>query len=56
MLDRYEHNGYLDSDFYAVAWDDENQCVTSRQMRHRSVLAYHNGASVDATPEATTEG
>ena len=49
VLDTYERNGYDDSDFYAVVWNGE--AVTDVCYASTRGWTYHNGASVDATPE-----
>ena len=49
VLDTYEHNGYDDSDFFAVIWDGER--VSAREYASTRGWTYHNGASVDATAQ-----
>jgi hypothetical protein len=46
-----EHNGYDDSDFYAVVWDAE--AGEPREIIYASTRGwtYNNSATVDATPE-----
>lgn len=48
-----EHNGYHDSDFYAVVWDEESG--TTREIEYASTRGwtYHNRAVVDADSETT---
>ena len=51
VLETYEENGRDDSDFYAVVWDDETNCL--RHKLYATTRFYSNGygAKVDATPE-----
>jgi len=50
VLAEYENNGYNDSDFFAVVWDIENQCVkTIEYGSTRHAGSY--GCVIDATPE-----
>ena len=50
VLSTYEHNGYEDSDWYAVVWDEETQCVT--EVEYDTTRAAGGGwAKIDATPE-----
>lgn len=51
VLSLYERNGYNDSDFYAVVWDDDNQCIRDIEYGTTRSWTYHNHAEVDATPE-----
>ena len=51
VLQLRERNGYDDSDFYAVVWDEEHQCVTSTQYATTRGWTYPNSAQVDATDE-----
>ncbi|QDN94948.1 hypothetical protein FNV58_01050 (plasmid) [Streptomyces sp. RLB1-9] len=46
-----ERNGYDDSDFYALVWDEEQQRVREIQYATTRGWTYHNGASIDATHE-----
>lgn len=50
VLDKYEHNGYDDSDFYAVCWDEEKGCVVEEEYDTTRCGGYGT-ASIDATPE-----
>lgn len=50
-LGTYERNGYDDSDFYAIVWDDETQSIKDVEYASTRGWTYHNHASVDATPE-----
>lgn len=52
VLSTYERNGYDDSDFYAIVWDDETQSLRHVMYATTRGWTYHNGAKVDATPEA----
>lgn len=47
-----EHNWHDDSDFYAMVWDEETQSVKEVYAGTTRSWAYHDGAHVDATPEA----
>lgn len=51
VVDTFEENGYDDSDFIALVWDDE--IGATRKVCYASTRSwtYHNGVSVDATPE-----
>ncbi|AEA28904.1 hypothetical protein Psed_6833 (plasmid) [Pseudonocardia dioxanivorans CB1190] len=49
VLETYEVNGYDDSDLIAAVWDGER--VTAREYASTRGWTYHNGASVDATPQ-----
>jgi hypothetical protein len=43
-----EHNGYDDSDFYALVWDDESQTVKRIMYGSTRFWTYHNSAKIDA--------
>ena len=50
VLSTYERNGYHDSDFYAVCWDEEKQAVVD--VEYDTTRAGGGGyANIDATPE-----
>jgi hypothetical protein len=51
VLGTWEYNGYHDSDFYALVWDAERECVTSVEYATTRGWTYNNGARVDATDE-----
>ena len=51
VLETYEENGYHDSDFYAVVWDDEQNCLLHKQYATTRFYSNGYGAKVDATPE-----
>ena len=51
VLEVYEDNGYNDSDFYAVVWDDEQNCLLHKQYATTRFYSEGYGAKVDATPE-----
>jgi hypothetical protein len=51
VLALYERNGYDDSDFYAVVWDASASDVRTICYGSTSYWSYHNGASVDASPD-----
>ena len=59
VLETYEENGYHDSDFYAVVWDDETNSLIHKQFSTTRFYSNGYGAKIDATPEiiekATTE-
>lgn len=50
VLGTYERNGYDDSDFIAVVWDEERQAVRTVEYASTSSWSYNNGAKEDATP------
>lgn len=47
----YERNGYDDSDFYAVVWDEEKQEPRHIQFATTRAWTYACGCIIDATPE-----
>ena len=50
VIGTYEHNGYHDSDFYAVVWDEEKQAVT--EVEYDTTRCGGGGrAEIDATDE-----
>ena len=51
VLEVYEDNGYNDSDFYAVVWDDEQNCILHKQYATTRFYSEGYGAKVDATTE-----
>jgi hypothetical protein len=51
VLDMYEENGYNDSDFLAVVWDDTLNRPITRVYASTRGWTYHNGARIDATQE-----
>jgi len=51
VVDTGEINGYDDSDFYAVVWDDAKQEFKRVVYASTRGWSYPNGASIDATPE-----
>jgi hypothetical protein len=51
VLETYEENGYHDSDFYAVVWDDETESILHKQYATTRFYSNGYGAKVDATPE-----
>lgn len=51
VLATRERNYYDDSDFYAVVWDEEAQCIRSIEYATTRAWTYDCWASVDATPE-----
>lgn len=48
VLDRWEHNGYDDSDFYAAVWDGSK---VAKVMYDTTRFGGGGNAKVDATPE-----
>lgn len=50
-LQTYEHNGYDDSDFMAIVWDEAKQTIKTVCYATTRGWTYLNGATVDATPE-----
>ena len=55
VLATFEKNGYDDSDFFAVVWDDEKQTVTTTQYATTRGWTYPNNAVVDATDEVVAK-
>jgi len=51
VLETYERNGYDDSDFYAIVWDEAEQCTKSIEYASTRGWTYLNSAVVDATDE-----
>ena len=51
VLETYEENGYHDSDFYAVVWDDETNSLIHKQFATTRFYSNGYGATIDATPE-----
>ena len=51
VLDEYERNGYDDSDFYAVVWDEAEQRVKNIEYASTRWWTYANGCTIDATEE-----
>lgn len=51
VLDTYERNGYDDSDFLAIVWDEAEQCVKDVEYATTRGWTYLNSAAVDATDE-----
>ena len=51
VLETYEENGYHDSDFYAVVWDDETESIIHKQYATTRFYSNGYGAKIDATPE-----
>ena len=51
VLETYEENGYHDSDFYAVVWDDETNSILHKQYSTTRFYSNGYGAKIDATPE-----
>lgn len=52
VLETYERNMSDDSDFYAIVWDAASNSVKTVQYATTRGWTYHNGATVDATPES----
>lgn len=51
VLQTFERNGSWDSDFIAIVWDEERQCVREVEYATTRFWTYGNSAVVDATPE-----
>jgi hypothetical protein len=51
VLETYEENGYNDSDFYAIVWDDETNSLIHKQFATTRFYSNGYGATIDATPE-----
>ena len=50
VLDWYEHNGYDDSDWYAICWNKEKQTI-DKVLFNTTRCACGGRAEIDATPE-----
>lgn len=50
VLDWYEHNGYDDSDWYAICWNEEKQTI-DKVLFDTTRCACSGHAEIDATPE-----
>jgi hypothetical protein len=55
VLQTYERNGYDDSDFCALVWDDTAARPRTVEYGTTRFWTYHNTASVDATDEISTK-
>lgn len=51
VLQTFERNGWDDSDFYAIVWDEAEQCIKDICYATTRGWTYANHAVVDATPE-----
>jgi hypothetical protein len=51
VIETREMNGYHDSDFYAVIWDEEEQRIREVEYATTRAYTYDNSAHVDITPE-----
>ena len=51
VLDVWERNGYNDSDFYAIVWDDDEGRVRQVEWATTRGWTYHNSAAIDATDD-----
>ena len=51
VVDLVEHNGYDDSDFYAVVWDVEKQTFRKYQYGSTRYWSYDCNAEVDASDD-----
>lgn len=51
VLDKWERNGYDDSDFFALVWNEETQATEVIEYATTRGWTYANGATIDATPE-----
>lgn len=51
VLETRERNGWDDSDFYAIVWDEDSQSVKNVTYASTRYWSYDSGATVDATPE-----
>ena len=51
VLDTFEDNGYHDSYFYALVWDDEAGEPRKVEWGSTASWSYHNRVEIDATPE-----
>jgi hypothetical protein len=55
VLSTGEHNGYDDSDFYAIVWNPVEKKTEKIQYATTRGWTYPNSATVDATPEVCAE-
>lgn len=53
VLQKYERNGYDDSDFYAIVWNGSE--IEHVEYATTRGWTYPNGAKVDATPEVLAQ-
>lgn len=51
VLQKWEENHHDDSDFVAAVWDAEQATIRTVQYASTRGWTYHNGATIDATPE-----
>ena len=51
VLETYERNGYNDSDFYAIVWDDKKNDLIHKEVGTTRFYTEGYGAEVDATDE-----
>ena len=51
VLSTYERNGYDDSDFYAVVWDEATKSIKDVEYATTRFYTYDCSASIDATEE-----
>jgi len=51
VLKTYEENGYDDSDFIAMVWDETTQSIKHVEYATTRGWTYHNSAKIDATEE-----
>lgn len=51
VIREYERNGYDDSDFYAVVWDEEKQEPRHVMWGTTRAWTYACGCTIDATPD-----
>jgi hypothetical protein len=55
VLETYEENGYHDSDFYAVVWDDETDSLIHKKYDTTRFYSNGYGAKIDATDEVVAK-
>jgi hypothetical protein len=55
VLRKYERNGYDDSDFMAVVYDEETDSFKHVEYASTRGWSYYNSATVDATDEVKTK-
>ena len=51
VLDVWERNGYNDSDFYAIVWDEASGTVKQVEYATTRGWTYNNSATIDATED-----
>lgn len=55
VISEFERNGYDDSDFVAVVWDESTQTIQDITYATTRFWTYCNSCTIDATPEVLTK-